>query len=110
MARNNNMMPEQMATKLITLHLQIAALTTKAAAKAVKPTPPLYDGSKGTLCRFMTQLYTYHLFYAYKLPTDLDKVLHAASCLKGDALDWFEPTLRNYLEHNIQPIKIDSDT
>ena len=59
-----------MATKLTALRQQLTALTTKAAAKAVKPTIPLYNGSKGILRGFLTQLYAFHLFYTYKLPTD----------------------------------------
>ena len=110
MAGNNNMTLEQMATELNNLRPQITALTTKAAANAVKPAQPTYNGSKGTLHGFMTQLHAYHLFYAHELPTDLDKILYAASYLKGDTLDWFKPTLHNYLEHNAQPPKMDSDT
>ena len=75
------------------LCLQLAVMTTKAAAKAVKPDTPLYDGSKGTLRGFLIQLCAFHIFYAHELPTKLDKVLHASRCLKGNALSWFEPML-----------------
>ena len=109
-SKPNNIILEQMATKLTALCQQLTALTTKAAAKAVKPTIPSYDGSKGTFCGFLTQLRAFHLFYAHELPTDQDKVLYASNCLKGDALSWFEPTLRDYLENNGQPNKMDDDT
>ena len=97
---NNGMTPDQMAAEISALRAQIAIISSKASAKAVKPASPLYDGSKGTLRGFLTQLHAYHLFYAYKLPTDSDKVLYTSNCLKGDALAWFEPTLRDYLENN----------
>ena len=106
---NTAMTSEQITAELNALHQQIIAMNTKASAKAVKPTAPSYDGSKGTLCGFLTQLCAYHLFYAHDLPGEMDKVLHTSNCLKDNALTWFEPTLCNYLENTGQPAKMDSD-
>ena len=105
---NNELSPEQI--ELIALRAQIAAMTAKASAKAVKPKPPTYDGTKGTLRGFLTKLRSYHLFYAHKLPAESDKVLNASNCLADNAMDWFEPTLRDYLDNIGQPDKMDSKT
>ena len=85
-------------------------MNSKASAKAVKPISPIYNRSEGTLCGFLTQLCAYHYFYAHKLPAESDRVLHSSNCLKKDALDWFKPTLCNYLENIGQPNKMDLNT
>ena len=85
-------------------------MTAKASAKAVKPKPPTYDGTKGTLRGFLTKLRSYHLFYAYKLPAELDRVLNTSNCLIDNAMDWFKPMLCNYLDNIGQPNKMDSKT
>lgn len=61
--------------------------------------PEKFDGSKGKLRGFLTQMKAYHLYYHLDLPGESDKVLCAASFLAGDALAWFEPTMRDYLEN-----------
>ena len=81
---DNNMTKEQLLNEVTALRSEIAIMTTKAAAKAVKPDTPSYDGSKGTLRGFLIQLRAFHLFYAHELPSELDKVLHASRCLKGN--------------------------
>ena len=82
----------------------------KASAKAVKPISPMYDGSEGILCRFLTQLCAYYHFYAHKLPAELDRVLYSSNCLKKDALDWFKSMLYDYLENIGQSNKMDLNT
>ena len=104
------MTKEQLLNEVTALRSQIAIMTTKAAAKAVKPDTPSYDGSKGTLRGFLIQLRAFHLFYAHELPSELDKVLHASRCLKGNALSWFEPTLQDYLDNSGQPDRMEDDT
>ena len=85
-------------------------MSAKASAKAVKPKPPTYDGTKGTLRGFLTKLCSYHLFYAYELPAELDRVLNTSNCLIDNAIDWFKPMLCDYLDNLMQPEKMDSET
>ncbi len=40
----------------------------------------------------------YILYYANDLPEEADKVICVAAFLTGDALIWFEPFQRDYLE------------
>ena len=105
---NNELTPEQ--TELVALRAQIAAMSAKASAKAVKPKPPTYDGTKGTLRGFLTKLRSYHLFYAHELPAESDRVLNASNCLTDNAMDWFKPMLCDYLDNLMQPEKMDSET
>ena len=51
------------------------------------------------LSPFLTQLDTYiHLNYIM-FRKEADKVLYASSYLRSDALNWFEPTLWDYMEN-----------
>lgn len=59
--------------------------------------PGPFDGGAGKLQGFLTQLRTYHRFFPGKLSNDTNKVLHAATCLTGPALAWFQPMLNDYL-------------
>ncbi|RYP68466.1 hypothetical protein DL770_008438 [Monosporascus sp. CRB-9-2] len=63
-----------------------------AKIKAKKPEP--YDG-KGNVQIFLTQARAYFRFLGLEDP--LDQILAMAACLTGDAADWFEPIMRNYL-------------
>ena len=79
---------------------RIEQLESQQMIKAVKPKAPgPYDGTKGTLQGFLTKLRAYHLFHQGSFSTDTAKVIHAATCLSGNALAWFEPIWRDYLEH-----------
>ncbi|KAI6634416.1 hypothetical protein MCOR14_006232 [Pyricularia oryzae] len=53
-----------------------------------------------TLQGFLTGTRAYLHFNEDNFDSDADKVTYAASFLKGDALAWFEPTLRDYLDHD----------
>ncbi|RYP29015.1 hypothetical protein DL767_006941 [Monosporascus sp. MG133] len=62
--------------------------------KPKKPEP--YDG-KGNVQNFLTQARVYLRFE--RVINKADKILTVAAFLKGDALNWFKPTLRDYLEN-----------
>ena len=109
-SNNNNNELTLKQTELVALYAQIAAMSAKASAKAVKPKPPIYDGTKGILRGFLTKLRSYHLFYAYELPAELDRVLNASNCLTDNAMDWFKPMLCDYLDNLTQPENMDSET
>jgi len=69
-----------------------------------KPTkfeqPKCYDGKKGELRGFLTRLKAYFRHYPKSFSNEVDKVLFAANRLEGEALNWFEPTLRNFLDND----------
>ena len=69
-----------------------------------KPTkfeqPKYYDGKKGELRGFLTRLKAYFRHYQKNFGNEVDKVLFAANRLEGEALNWFEPTLRNFLDND----------
>lgn len=63
------------------------------------PDPQPFDGTKKEELRgFLTHMKTYHLFYSRDLVNEQDKIYCAASFLRGDALAWFEPIQRDYME------------
>jgi len=76
--------------------------------KLSKPTP--FDGTKGTLQGFLTKLQAYQLVNRQDLPTEDARVLHASHYLEKDALMWFEPILRNYLENVTNPQGMNEQT
>ena len=60
---------------------------------------PCFDGTKREeLQGFVTQLRSYFQFYSDKFDKEFEKVLFAATYLKGRALEQFEPTQREFLE------------
>ncbi len=49
------------------------------------------------------------MFYTRALPGEEDKVLCVANLLSGSAFDWFEPRMRDFLEHGTDDER-DSET
>ncbi|KAJ0100660.1 Retrotransposon-derived protein PEG10 [Diaporthe amygdali] len=68
----------------------------KESIKLANPTP--YDGSPGQLQAYLTQVRAYQRFHGLDNQSDGERVMHAASFLKGRALAWFEPYLTDFLE------------
>lgn len=86
-----------------------AVTTTSNDNRRLKfPEPPRYNGTKGTLRGYLTQMRAYIVYYGSDLPEEADKVMCAAAFLTGDALIWFEPFQRDYLEKG--PNDCDPDT
>ncbi|KAK7215819.1 hypothetical protein V2G26_002305 [Clonostachys chloroleuca] len=57
----------------------------------------MFDGTQDQLQGFVTQLQVYFNYFPVTLGTDERKVTYAHSRLKGGALNWFEPVMREYL-------------
>ncbi|MDB5911246.1 MAG: hypothetical protein JWP34_5363 [Massilia sp.] len=97
----NNVTPQAMMAELNQLRAQILQLQAagQGGSRLKVKAPEAYDGTPGTLQGFLTQLKAYHRYNTYDFPDEERKVLHAAHLLKGSALDWFEPTLRDYSEN-----------
>ncbi|KAI1855990.1 uncharacterized protein JN550_013917, partial [Neoarthrinium moseri] len=62
--------------------------------------PQSYSGKDGGIQGFLTQARAYLRFYSGTIITEPDKILCVAGFLKEDALDWFEPTMRDYLNNS----------
>ena len=70
--------------------------------------PQSYNGKDGGIQGFLTQARAYLRFYNGTIITEPDKILCVAGFLREDALDWFEPTMRDYL--NNEPKDHEPDT
>uniref|UniRef100_A0A8H7NI59 Retrotransposon gag domain-containing protein n=1 Tax=Bionectria ochroleuca TaxID=29856 RepID=A0A8H7NI59_BIOOC len=57
----------------------------------------MFDGIQAKLQGFVTQLRVHFNYFPVTLNTDERRVTYAHSRLKGSALDWFEPVMREYL-------------
>ena len=72
--------------------------------------PKRYDGSRGGLELFFSQLELYYGFNTAQFPTDQEKVLFAASYLEGPAFAWFNIYLRDYLDNQADPKEQEDNT
>jgi hypothetical protein len=67
--------------------------------ESIKPkSPGPFDGTPSQLRGFLTQLKMYHRMFPTKLSREIDRILHAGTCLTGTALAWFEPRMRDFME------------
>lgn len=71
---------------------------TKQSLKVQPPQP--YDGTRGALRTFFTQLDLYFRFHSEKFAVDADKVLFASTYLRGPAFDWFNIYLRDFMDND----------
>ncbi|KAM3557271.1 hypothetical protein ARSEF4850_005146, partial [Beauveria asiatica] len=107
-ASGNTTNPAQVVQQM---HQQIAALTTQVQALQTNPgggathaipkfpKPEAFDGTKGNVRTFLTQAKAY-----LKVNTAIDrepsKILCIGNLLTGKAMEWWEPTLRDYLDND----------
>nr|XP_036587337.1 reverse transcriptase domain protein [Colletotrichum truncatum]KAF6798068.1 reverse transcriptase domain protein [Colletotrichum truncatum] len=61
-------------------------------------TPVTYDGTPGTLKGFLIQVKNYQNFHHGDFTNETEKVVHAATYLRGKALKWFKPIQEEYLK------------
>ena len=94
--------------QLYDMIVQLQAAQNQKAYKLDKPA--MYDGTRGTIQGFLTQCRAYLLHYQVQFSTEAEKVLFAASRLEKDALAWFEPTMRDYLDNRNNPSAQKKDT
>ena len=90
------------------------AVAPEAPAPApviIKPlkinTPEPFDGSRGKLRAFFSQVELFFGFNVDRFPTDKHKVLFASIYLRGPAFEWFNSFLTDFL--NNEPDKKDDD-
>lgn len=81
-------------------HTASNAAKGKDAGEILRPRQPdPYDGSATELQGFLTQLRAYQMYYPTQFITDEAKVRHGMGFLKDKALRWFEPIMRDYVNH-----------
>ena len=71
-------------------------------------TPEPFDGGRGKLQAFFSQVELFFEFNAERFPTDKDKVLFASTYLRGPTFKWFNSFLTDFL--NNEPDERDNDT
>ena len=71
-------------------------------------TPEPFDGGRGKLRAFFSQVELFFGFNADRFPTDKYKVLFASTYLRGPAFEWFNLFLTDFLKN--EPDKMDNDT
>ena len=100
-------------------HEQAPAVAPETLAPApapalviIKPlkinTPEPFNGSRGKLQAFFSQIELFFEFNVDRFPTDEHKVLFANTYLRGLAFKWFNSFLTDFL--NNEPDKRDNDT
>ena len=77
----------------------------RASIKVPKPDP--FDGDRGNVQHFLTQLRAYFSVNQTSFPKYQDRVLFASGLLRGKAADWFEPTVRNFVENGRTHCKVE---
>lgn len=60
--------------------------------------PVTYDGTPGQLKGFLIQVKNYQSFHRSSFKNDTERVIHAATFLRGRALQWIEPFQEQFLE------------
>ena len=71
-------------------------------------TPEPFDGSRGKLRAFFSQIELFFGFNVDRFTTDKHKVLFASTYLRGPAFEWFNSFLMDFL--NDKPDKRDNNT
>ncbi|KAF5239466.1 hypothetical protein FANTH_9941, partial [Fusarium anthophilum] len=69
----------------------------REALKPPKPEP--FKGQATDIVPFLTRIKGYFHLFPTKLDTATKKVLFTAPLIQGNAKDWFEPILRDYLKN-----------
>jgi hypothetical protein len=91
---------EEMWATVMTLREEVIRLRGEQHTERIKmKEPEPFSGERDKLRGFLTQMRAYQRFHMKHTATEASKVLHAASYLRGQALAWFEPRMRDYLEN-----------
>ncbi|KAH8172318.1 hypothetical protein LIA77_06573 [Sarocladium implicatum] len=68
------------------------------------PTPEPYDGVRGDVRSFLTQAKAY-LMVNQTINTATGKILCIGNLLSGKAFEWWEPTLRDFLDNESDALR-----
>ncbi|KAJ0131382.1 Uncharacterized protein HZ326_25532 [Fusarium oxysporum f. sp. albedinis] len=101
---------QQLRNTIRTLQAQVnarpAATTNEGSnerdlGEALKPPKPEpFRGQAADVIPFLTRMKAHFRLYRNRLNTPTKKLLYTASLIQGDAKDWFEPILRDFLEND----------
>uniref|UniRef100_A0A8H7NH45 CCHC-type domain-containing protein n=1 Tax=Bionectria ochroleuca TaxID=29856 RepID=A0A8H7NH45_BIOOC len=101
MATATNLMGQQAAQNAnLQAQAQAVANGREPGTLLKPPAPEMFDGTQAKLQGFVTQLRVHFNYFPITLNTDERRVTYAHSRLKGSALDWFEPVMREYLSRH----------
>lgn len=91
----------ELQDKLTYLYKQLEAMQNKEkriTGMPKFPKPDAFDGTKGNIRTFLTQAKAY-LKVNESIAEESTKILCIGNLLTGKAMDWWEPTLRDYLDN-----------
>ncbi|RYP61320.1 hypothetical protein DL771_010169 [Monosporascus sp. 5C6A] len=94
---------QQLQNKIKELKATVQQLTNEVmtaqqlGSRKMKPKKLQPYNGKGNIQSFLTQVRVYLRLEGLTDPAN--QIFAVAACLKGDALDWFEPTMKNFLEN-----------
>ncbi|KAK1837403.1 reverse transcriptase domain protein, partial [Colletotrichum chrysophilum] len=99
--QGNNPTIQELKNEVNTLRAAANIVTTPAGGRQkLKLSPPMtYDGTPGYLKGFLIQVKNYQNFHHGDFTNQTEKVVHAATYLRGRALKWFEPIQEEFLKY-----------
>ena len=94
---------EDLANMIMQLRSEIENLKARgpgdSSNKIKAPKPEPYDGNREGVQAFITQMDAYLIINKGSFSYEYEKVLCIGGLLKGKAAEWWEPTLRDFLDH-----------
>jgi hypothetical protein len=94
---------EDLGNMVMQLRAEIEHLKARGSgdggAKIKAPRPEPYDGNREGVQAFITQMDAYLMVNRASMTQEFEKVLCVGGLLKGRAAEWWEPTLRDFLDH-----------
>ncbi|EQB43072.1 hypothetical protein CGLO_18341 [Colletotrichum gloeosporioides Cg-14] len=92
---------QELQEELNTLRAAANIVTTPIGGRQkLKLSAPItYDGTPGQLKSFLIQVKNYQNFHHGDFTSQTEKVVHAATYLRGRALKWFEPIQEEFLRY-----------
>ncbi|KAF5502321.1 Retrotransposon-derived protein PEG10 [Colletotrichum aenigma] len=99
-ARKNQDLEKEVATLRAAANVISAPVEGRERLKL--NTPSTFDGTPGQLKGHLVQVRTYQAFHINTFQNDTERVVHAATFLRGRALAWFEPLQQEWLDNPVE--------
>lgn len=94
---------DQVTTVVSQLHERIRELERQAATPVIKlQKPECFDGTRTKLRTFLTQMDAYLRMERARFPSEEAKVMFVSTFLRGPAMNWFEPIMRDRLGNDLE--------
>ncbi|KAF4474589.1 Retrotransposon-derived protein PEG10 [Colletotrichum fructicola Nara gc5] len=99
--QGSNPLIQELQNEVNTLRAAANIVTTPTGGRQkLKLSAPItYDGTPGQLKSFLIQVKNYQNFHHGDFTSQTEKVVHAATYLRGRALKWFEPIQEEFLKY-----------